>query len=154
MRSSIALVGALVAIVVAGPLPVQARQTGPTCHGRPATIVGTTGDDLGPGDIVGTPRRDVIDGLGGNDVIDGGGGGDLVCGGPGRDFSGGGWGSDLISGGRGGDVLLGRGGDDFLKGNGGRDALNGRGGFARCLGGADEDVAAAPPACNRIRSAT
>jgi hypothetical protein len=151
-RTSLAVAGALLAITV-DPLPTEAHQRAPTCHGTPATIVGTRGNDLGGSEIVGTPRRDVIAGLGGNDVIDGRGGRDLICGGPGRDFMGGGPGADLMLGGFGRDVLLGQAGDDLLKGNGGEDALNGKGGYDRCLGGADDDVAAPPPACNRIRSA-
>jgi len=94
----IVFAGALLTIVVERPPPVDARPMAPRCHGVPATIVGTRGNDVGPDDIVGTSGRDVIDGLGGNDVIDGRGGRDLVCGGPGRDFIGGGRGTDLILG--------------------------------------------------------
>jgi len=62
------------------------------CHGEPATIVGTSGDDQ----LVGTDERDVIAGLRGEDRIDAGGGDDLVCGGEGRDWIRGGAGDDRI----------------------------------------------------------
>jgi Ca2+-binding RTX toxin-like protein len=53
----------------------------PTCLGKPATIVGTDGNDT----INGTSGDDVIVGLAGDDVIRSGGGDDVICGGDGND---------------------------------------------------------------------
>ncbi|HEX6150910.1 hypothetical protein [Nocardioides sp.] len=96
----------------------------PSCQGRTATIVGTSGPDR----ITGTGQPDVIAGRGGNDVVDGLRGNDLVCGGPGADRLKGGRGNDDLSGGLDalvdgaggtyllGDVLTGGPGDDLLVG--------------------------------------
>ncbi len=73
----------------------------PTCHGKRATIVGTTGPDR----IRGTGRRDVIVALGGRDRVLGRGGRDVICGGPGRDVLRGGPGRDRLSGGPGRDTI-------------------------------------------------
>jgi Ca2+-binding RTX toxin-like protein len=83
-----------------------------TCNGMPATIVGTTGDDV----INGTNGPDVIAGLGGNDVINGGNGDDIICG-----YAG----NDTLNGGSGNDTLLGSYGLDTLKGENGIDTLDG-----------------------------
>jgi streptogramin lyase len=72
----------------------------PTCGGRTATIVGTTGKDV----LRGLKFDDVIAGLGGNDVIKGLGGNDRICGGAGRDKLDGGTGHDRCAGGPGHDV--------------------------------------------------
>ena len=77
-------------------------RTAPGCVGRPATIVGTNGDDR----VEGTPGPDVIAGLAGDDRIDGLAGDDVVCGGPGDD--------ELTSYDVSGDVLVGGSGDDFV----------------------------------------
>jgi len=95
----------------------------PGCHGSPATIVGTSGDDR----LVGTDGADVIVGRGGNDHIRGLRGHDLVCGGAGADVLVGGRGDDALYGGLdehvprakgrtlvSGDVLDGGPGDDLL----------------------------------------
>lgn len=78
--------------------------------------------------IIGTNRRDVLDGSAGNDVIEGGIGADTLNGDAGN---------DTLDGGSGGDRLNGDDGDDFLSGGFGRDFLNGgagddfiEGGFA------------------------
>lgn len=70
-----------------------ATAAGGSCHGGPATIVGTRGDDH----LVGTPGRDVIAGLDGDDLLDGRGGHDLLCGGDGSDGLIGGPGDDLLA---------------------------------------------------------
>jgi Ca2+-binding RTX toxin-like protein len=75
----------------ANPAAAQARPR-PSCHGVPATIVGTDGRDR----IVGTRRADVIVGLGGRDTILGGGGDDLICGGGDEDILFGGPGADRV----------------------------------------------------------
>ena len=51
------------------------------CNGRPATVVGTAGDDL----LKGTESDDVIVGLAGNDRMVGLGGNDTMCGRDGDD---------------------------------------------------------------------
>jgi Ca2+-binding RTX toxin-like protein len=53
----------------------------PTCQGRPATCVGTDGDDV----IWGTEDDDVILGRLGDDAIQADDGDDIVCAGPGND---------------------------------------------------------------------
>jgi hypothetical protein len=83
-----------------------------TCKGKPATIIGTPGNDK----LRGTARRDVMVGLGGRDKLSGRGGNDLICGGPGR---------DVLKGGKGNDRLYGQAGKDTLKGGPGRDRLKG-----------------------------
>ncbi|MFH1329188.1 MAG: CapA family protein [Actinomycetota bacterium] len=98
-----------------------------SCHGRPATIVGTTGPDV----LVGTPGDDVIVGRGGDDTILALGGNDLACGGDG---------SDALWGGPGGDTLRGGEGDDALYGGAGRDGLFGEGGADTLWGGPDGDA--------------
>lgn len=121
-----ALLVATLSIVLAGvPLAAPAAQAGPpTCQGKSATIVGTTGPDT----LEGTNKRDVIVGLAGDDVIYGRGGDDLICGNNGSDRIFGGPGNDQLFGGldrKGddpagtfllGDVLDGGDGDDLLVG--------------------------------------
>ena len=90
--------GALVAAVLPVLVGVgPAHASVPRCHGRPATIVGTSGDDH----LVGTPGPDVIVGRGGDDSILGRGGGDTICAGRGDDEVFGGNGDDRIYGGPG-----------------------------------------------------
>lgn len=100
----------------------------PICFGRPATIVGTPGDDT----IRGTPGDDVIVGLGGDDVIRGLGGNDRICNGPGADTVYGGGGRDRIRGGAGADILFGGLGDDWLRGGIGLDEAHGGLGVDQC----------------------
>ncbi len=116
-------------LAVASLLPASAPvgAAPPSCGGRTATVVGTTGDDT----LRGTRRADVVVALAGDDSVDGGGGDDLVCGGSGVDRIDGGAGDDRLLGqgdrlDRGpagttltGDVLDGGPGDDVL--DGGRD---------------------------------
>lgn len=97
--------------------PVPAAAPRFFCQGRPATIVGTPGNDR----LIGTPGNDVIVGRGGNDVIRGRGGNDIICGGTGHDSLYGGPGRDRIYGGRGDDLLVGKAGRDVLVGGPGRD---------------------------------
>ena len=104
------------------------------CFGKPATIVGTAGDDR----LVGTKKADVIVGLAGSDNIQGEGGNDRICANRGDDFVAFGTdygfgpgffpvgelgerGNDRLSAGRGNDNLgIGR-GDDLLVGGPGKD---------------------------------
>ena len=89
-----------------------------TCKGKPATIVGTNGNDV----RVASPGPDVIAGLGGNDTLSGIGGKDVICGGPGKDKLKGGPGKDTLLGQAGKDTLKGGGANDFCKGGKGNDA--------------------------------
>jgi RTX calcium-binding nonapeptide repeat (4 copies) len=110
--------------------PTDATTQGPchTCKGNPATIVGTSGNDV----RTGTPGRDVIAGLGGSDNLSGLGGNDVICGAKG---------DDTLRGGQGNDTLLGKKGNDRLKGAGGNDKLKGGGGSDTCIGGKAQDEA-------------
>ncbi len=92
-----------------------------TCNGLPATIVGTTGNNV----INGTNGNDVIVGLGGNDTINGGNGDDVICGGAGNDTLNGGSGNDTLLGSYGLDILNGQNGVDTLDGGDGNDTLDG-----------------------------
>ena len=106
--------------------PLAAAADPPDCAGRPATLVGTAGDDY----LEGGARDDVIWGGGGNDRIEAGPGNDLVCAGPGN---------DVVYGERGDDTLLGGGGDDIVDGGNGSDTISGGPGDDRLLGGWGDD---------------
>jgi Ca2+-binding RTX toxin-like protein len=90
------------------PQAAMATALTPTCLGKPATIVGTSGND----NLVGTSGPDVIAGLGGNDNIVGLGGDDLICGGEGNDRIDAGAGNDQVDGGAGTDTAVGGFGTD------------------------------------------
>jgi Ca2+-binding RTX toxin-like protein len=100
----------------------------PTCFGRRATLIGTSGDD----EIFGTPQQDVIVARAGNDVVRARGNRDFVCGGPGDDRLNGGENGpdgrgDKISGDEGDDRISdGKGADDVLRGGSGDDHLRSR----------------------------
>lgn len=116
----IAMIGGLLAgtATVALTLVASPASAAPTCDGRPATIVGTQGNDK----IQGTRGPDVIVGLGGNDTIHGGGGADVICGGLGADRLYGGPGHDrLFSGANRPGVLTDK--FDLLQGGPGDDLL-------------------------------
>jgi hypothetical protein len=103
------------------PTPTPEPQpTVPTCHGKPATKLGTDEPEL----IEGTPKADVIIAGAGDDVIRTGAGDDTVCAGAGND------------------ELKGASGNDRLYGEEGRDKLNGGGGSGdKCVGGPSRDKA-------------
>ncbi len=101
--------------------------SGFSCRGIPATIVGTSGDDV----LMGTSRADVIVADLGNDVVRGRGGDDVICGGPG---------DDLLWGNTGTDRLFGGGGDDIVRGGGGSDLVLGGAGFDITDGGLGSDT--------------
>ncbi len=105
------------------------------CMGEPATIIGTTGDDV----LRGTSGRDVISAGPGNDIIFGYNGDDLICGHRGNDHIEGGAGRDDIRGGRGHDTLLGGYGHDKIFGDDGDDLLRAQHGADRLFGGAGSD---------------
>lgn len=98
LRFGVAVSAVLVAF---GLAPAAADEATQTCFGRPATIVGTPGDD----ELTGTPDRDVIVGLGGNDTIDGMKWSDFVCGDSGNDRVASSYGNDIASGGAGADYV-------------------------------------------------
>jgi Ca2+-binding RTX toxin-like protein len=93
-------------------LRVTAGLAAATCKGKPASIVGTNGNDVRKG----TSGKDVIVGLGGNDKLSGLARNDVICGGAGK---------DTLKGGKGKDTLLGQKGKDTLKGGAGTDTLKG-----------------------------
>jgi Ca2+-binding RTX toxin-like protein len=101
----------------APPPPSGPGAAPPTCNGIPATIAGTSGNDL----LSGTPGRDVIVGLAGNDKLSGLAGNDLICGGKGKDTLKGGNGKDTLKGGKGKDTIKGGAGKDKLIGGAGKD---------------------------------
>jgi uncharacterized delta-60 repeat protein len=107
----------------------------PRCAGKPATIVGTGGND----NLKGTRGADVIVGLGGNDKISGLGGNDVICGGSGNDRIFGGNGSDKLYGEAGKDTLSGGSGNDTESGGAGNDKLSGGSGNDKLSGGAGND---------------
>jgi Ca2+-binding RTX toxin-like protein len=90
--------------------------------------------------IIGTNRRDVLDGSAGSDVIEGGIGADTLNGNAGNDTLDGGFGRDILNGDDGNDSLSGGFGRDFLNGGAGDDFLEG--GFApdNLDGGAGDDT--------------
>ena len=105
-------------------LPISATVTTTTpdhsCKGKPATIVGTPGNDV----RTGSSGPDVMVGLGGNDKLSGLAGKDLICGGAGKDKLKGGAGKDTLLGQKGKDKLNGGGGKDFCKGGKGKDTAS------------------------------
>ena len=120
--------------------PAEVNERGrATCMGRPATIIGTAGNDV----LHGTPGDDVIVGLGGDDIILGNDGNDIICGGEGNDRILGMDGDDIVMGedgndgilgGEGRDYLLGGSGDDYVAGNDGNDLIRGGAGKDRLYG--------------------
>src|SRR5688572_22425151 len=101
--------------LVAPLLPaVPSSAVAGTCEGRPATHLGTPGDDV----LTGTDGDDVMVGLGGDDRISGLLGNDVICGDEGTDRLAGFAGDDRILGGfdsdAGGDVIWPGAGNDFV----------------------------------------
>jgi Ca2+-binding RTX toxin-like protein len=105
------------------PTATATADTGNTCEGRQATILGTSGNDV----IYGTSGNDVIVTFGGDDTIYAGAGNDVVCadgvgqvgndrifGQDGDDSLHGGMGNDYQVGGPGADASYGGPGDDHL----------------------------------------
>ena len=135
--------------------PVPPASPAPTCLGKPATIVGTPGDDR----LFGTANNDVIVGRAGTDSIYGFAGNDLICAGPGGwidredpeyyyQYVKGGLGNDTLKGGPfidwldgkpGADKLFARGGGDQLYGGSGRDLLSDGRAFGSLEGGPGPD---------------
>jgi hypothetical protein len=112
-------------VVIQCPYIPEGMETVPNCQGRPATCVGTDGDDV----IWGTEDDDVILGRLGDDVIQGDDGDDVVCAGPGN---------DALHGAPGDDFLFGEAGNDWLFGAKGKDSLYGGEGERDVLFGGPE----------------
>ena len=99
--------------------------------------------------ILGSPDRDLINGLAGDDTINGLAGDDTINGGKdmdylvgsdGNDILRGNVGDDSLNGGNDNDLLSGGNGDDFLIGREGDDSLNGGMDNDRLLGGTGNDL--------------
>jgi Tol biopolymer transport system component len=86
------------------------------CHGKVATIVGTSASET----LTGGPGADVISGQGGKDTVNGGGGKDTICGDAGKDKLNGQAGKDLLDGGKGNDKENGGKGKDTCIGGKGK----------------------------------
>ncbi len=115
------------------------------CDGKPATIVGTDGDDV----LVGTGGDDVIVAGSGNDYIEAKSGNDTICAGDGNDVihAGNGWdrifgegGNDVVYAGNGNDYIHGAGGDDVLRGEDGDDTIEGHNGNDKIVGNQGNDT--------------
>lgn len=110
------IAGTAIAILAAWPSTAGAAalqtqtQAAYTCDGKPATIVGTSGNNTLNGGV----GDDVIVGLGGNDTINGRGGNDTICAGSGNDTVHGGTGNDELYSGTGVDSLYGDSGNDTV----------------------------------------
>ena len=117
------------------PTPAPGNGLVRMCGGEPATIVGTSGDDV----ITGTDGPDVIWSGSGRDQIDGLGGDDVICSGAGSDIVNGGDGNDEVHAGRGYDNVWGGAGDDRLIGGPDDDWIFGQEDNDVILGGSGDD---------------
>ena len=135
---AIALLACAVAAFVA--VAASGAETGaaPMCDGKPATIVGTDGNDV----INGTDKADVIWAGPGDDTVYGDLGNDVICGGAGDDLIHGGRGNDWLDGDAGTDRVYGDLGDDHVGGGSGdRDEVSGGLGIDTVNGGpGNEDL--------------
>lgn len=108
-----------------------------------ATIIGTFGPDVTPGNL-GTPAElagdDTVLGLEGNDIILGLTGSDLVVGNQGNDSLRGGEGNDTLFGGKDDDILFGDLGNDSLFGDLGNDSIYGGEDSDYVVGGEGNDL--------------
>lgn len=101
MSTSLRLLAAALLLLAAGMAPAGADESTVLCDGKPATMIGTPGDDK----LIGDASDDVIVGFGGNDTLVGAGGNDTICGSDGDDTIIGGPGDDVLIGGKGSDWL-------------------------------------------------
>ena len=100
-----------------------------------ATIIGTKKKDK----LNGTNNDDLMSAGLGNDIVNGDAGHDRLYGEGGNDTIDGGLGDDLLDGGIGNDALSGNDGDDWLYGQAGKDRLFGGAGRDRLEGGIGDD---------------
>ncbi len=110
------------------------KSSGRFCLGQRATIIGTIKKDK----IQGTPGPDVIRGMRGADRISGLGGDDVICGDRGEDTIFGNEGDDHAKGGTNADKVRGQAGNDLLRGGSGVDRIFGGAGNDTMFGGAKE----------------
>jgi hemolysin type calcium-binding protein len=130
------LVTAFAAAMLAVPAARPASAATPTCQGKVATIVGTSGADT----LRGTRRADVIVAKAGADTIKARGGRDRICAGGGNDAVLAAGGGDRVAGGGGDDDIAGAVGDDRLRGGKGNDTILGEDGDDTIDGGAGTDA--------------
>jgi hypothetical protein len=123
MIARLALIAATLALCCV-PLAEGAVAASYTCNDKPATKVGTPGND----DITTGGAGDVIVTLAGNEIVHSGGGEDTICTGKGTDqiYSAGA--ADELFGGPDADLLVGGKGPDYEQGQAGQDTFNGQGG--------------------------
>ncbi|SLN46083.1 Bifunctional hemolysin/adenylate cyclase precursor [Roseivivax jejudonensis] len=129
-------IGAVVSVRVSYTDGLGAAESVIESAGRVLPAAATNGADS----IVGGPRDDLIDGLGGNDRIDGAGGDDTLLGGNGNDLLRGGAGNDALFGQNGNDTMLGQAGNDTMGGSDGNDSVDGGDGNDSLGGGAGNDT--------------
>lgn len=106
---------------IPAPSVLGARSSVPRCNNVPATVIGTSGDDV----LFGTEGPDVIFAGQGNDRVIALGGDDIICGGFGEDNIQAGAGNDVVLAGPGDDVVRGQSGADDINGGHGHDDLEG-----------------------------
>lgn len=109
------------AMVLRSPEQIFVQDSLPRCFGIPATIIGTSGDDV----LVGTPGVDIVFARQGDDQISTGDGNDIICAGFGDDQILAGTGADVILAGPGADLVRGQAGNDFINGGHGHDDIEG-----------------------------
>ena len=105
MRMKVKLTAIVFSVLAGACFATPAASAAPQCFGKPATIVGTNGNNT----LNGTPQKDVIVAKGGNDTIQSKSNDDRVCLGDGNDFAGTSRGFDKIDGGDGKDEIHGGG---------------------------------------------
>jgi Ca2+-binding RTX toxin-like protein len=133
------LLGVVQALVAPQPTPTPTPSPlGTMCAGRPATHLGTNGNDT----ILGTSGNDVVNSFGGGDSVRTIGGADVVCAGSGN---------DTVRGGSGNDRVLGQGGNDFLLSQGANDTVRGGPRRDRIKGGSGKDNLRGQGANDKIR---
>ncbi len=109
-------------------------------YGTDSPLPSTPCDTMGlPGDIIGTPGNDNLNGTRDDDRMFGVAGNDNIIGNRGNDFMCGGSDHDSLNGGKDDDTLYGESGNDTLKGEKGQDFLDGGEGNDLLEGGKDED---------------
>jgi Ca2+-binding RTX toxin-like protein len=122
MFRRVLLAGTFLAMVLAPAVPAQAVTR--DCNDKPATKVGTAGNDT----ITTGSAADVIVSLAGDDTVTSDGGPDTICTGRGFDHVVAAGGNDEVFGGPDADYLNGARGADFIQGQAGNDSMYGEAG--------------------------